>query len=125
VRARRKVTPESTKNHYILICARARASERETHLLPLCFFTSSPFLRAGGEPIYGFCPDAMSRAAVCFSNTQFRLSISRRCVRARRDHRSRMIYNYIYNTNFESGLPFFLALDNFLLALYYCPPRCS
>jgi hypothetical protein len=32
-------------------------------------------------------------------------------LRARRDHRSRMIYNY--NTNFESGRPFLLALDVF------------
>jgi hypothetical protein len=94
VRARRKVTPESTKNHYILICARARASERETHLLPLCFFTSSPFLR-GGEPIYGFCPDAAVVLRFASQNTQFRLSISRRCVRAEITEKQDDLYNYL------------------------------
>jgi hypothetical protein len=43
-------------------------------------------------------------------------------LRARRDHRSRMIYNY--NTNFESGRPFLLALD-FFYWRSNCPLRCS
>lgn len=116
MRARRKVTRERTKNHYILICARARVREKlifcRFAFLPHRLFcvAASRFMAFVLPVVLRFAPqtlnfDSPSHAAAC----------------APRSHKQ-----MIYNTNFESGLPFLLAQLAGVDVFYYnCPLRCS